>query len=150
MAAVRLAQPRLDPGLAAGAESALAKVIAVLPSGVRAAAESLAVYAPDVGIDRGTRQRLEVLRGAADARRKVRIDYLDLSERRTDDRCLRPLGCFYWSATWTLAAWCELRNDFRSFRVDRIERLDVLDDRFRDEPGKTLADLFRRENACPQ
>jgi predicted DNA-binding transcriptional regulator YafY len=147
VAAVRLAQPRLDPGLAAGAESALAKVIAVLPAGVRAAAESLAVYAPDAGIDTATRQRLEVLRGAADARRKLRVDYLDLNERRTSERVLRPLGCFYWSATWTLAAWCELRDDFRSFRVDRIEGLDVLDERFRDEPGKTLADLFRRESA---
>jgi predicted DNA-binding transcriptional regulator YafY len=146
VAAVRLAQPRLDPGLAAGAESALAKVIAVLPTHVRAAAESLTVYAPDAGIDKATRQRLEVLRGAADARRKLRVDYLDLSERRTTSRLLRPLGCFYWSATWTLAAWCELREDFRSFRVDRIEQLDVLDERFRDEPGKTLADLFRRES----
>jgi predicted DNA-binding transcriptional regulator YafY len=147
VAAVRLAQPRLDPGLAAGAENALAKVIAVLPAGVRAAAESLAVYAPDAGIDTATRQRLEVLRGAADARRKLRVDYLDLNERRTKGRMLRPLGCFYWSATWTLAAWCELRDDFRSFRVDRIEGLDVQDERFRDEPGKTLADLFRRESA---
>jgi predicted DNA-binding transcriptional regulator YafY len=147
VAAVRLAQPRLDPGLAAGAENALAKVIAVLPTSVRAAAESLAVYAPDAGIDKATRQRLEVLRGAADARRKLRVDYLDLNDRRTKSRLLRPLGCFYWSATWTLAAWCELREDFRSFRVDRIEKLDVLDERFRDEPGKTLADLFRRNSA---
>ena len=147
VAAVRLAQPRLDPGLAAGAENALAKVIAVLPTNVRAAAESLAVYAPDAGIDKATRQRLEVLRGAADARRKLRVDYLDLSDRRTKSRLLRPLGCFYWSATWTLAAWCELREDFRSFRVDRIEKLDLLEVRFRDEPGRTLADLFRRESA---
>ena len=148
VAAVRIAQPRLDPGLAAGAENALAKVIAVLPMNVRAAAESLAVYAPDVGIDSATRQRLEVLRGAADARHKICIDYLDLNERRTRQRVLRPLGCFYWSATWTLAAWCELRNDFRSFRVDRIEGLDVQNARFRDEPGKPLAALFRRERAA--
>ena len=150
VAAVRVAQPRLDPGLAAAAESALAKVIAVLPTSVRAAAESLAVYAPDIGIDQATRQRLEVLRGAADSRRKLRVDYLDLSERRTKSRLLRPLGCFYWSATWTLAAWCELREDFRSFHVDRIEQLDLLEERFRDEPGKTLADLFRRESASHQ
>jgi predicted DNA-binding transcriptional regulator YafY len=48
---------------------------------------------------------------------------------------------------WTLAAWCETREDFRSFRVDRIERLEPLDERFRDEAGKTLADLLRREDA---
>jgi predicted DNA-binding transcriptional regulator YafY len=148
VAAARIAQPRLDPGLAAGAESALAKVIALLPLAVRAAAESLAVYAPDAGIDVATRERLERLRAATDAKRVVRIDYLDLEQRRSVARRLRPLGCFYWSAAWTLSAWCELRQDFRSFRVDRIERLDLLEERFRDEPGKTLADLFRREAAC--
>ena len=45
---------------------------------------------------------------------------------------------------WTFAAWCEQRQDFRSFRVDRISALTVLDERFRDEPGPTLADLKRR------
>lgn len=43
-----------------------------------------------------------------------------------------------------MAAWCEARHDFRSFRIDRIERLDVLDQTFRDEAGRTLADLLRR------
>lgn len=58
-------------------------------------------------------------------------------------RVVRPLACFFWGEVWTLAAWCEQREDFRSFRVDRIRTLDVLDARFRDEPGRTLADLFR-------
>jgi predicted DNA-binding transcriptional regulator YafY len=44
---------------------------------------------------------------------------------------------------WTLGAWCETREAFRSFRVDRIETLDVLERHFADEPGKTLADLLR-------
>ena len=57
---------------------------------------------------------------------------------------MRPLGCFYWGAVWTLAAWCETRDGFRNFRVDRIAALEVLDERFRDEPGKTLADLLRQ------
>ena len=56
---------------------------------------------------------------------------------------MRPLGCFYWGAVWTLAAWCETRGAFRSFRIDRIDDLQVLASVFRDEPGKTLADLFR-------
>ena len=142
VASVRLAQPRLDVALAAHAEGAMSKILAVLPGAERAAAESLAIYAPPVGPDDATRRRLETLRVAAEGRHLVRIAYVDLQERRSE-RVIRPLGCFYWSAVWTLAAWCETRNGFRNFRVDRIERLDVLDDRFRDEPGKTLADLFR-------
>ena len=62
---------------------------------------------------------------------------------------MRPLGCFHWDAVWTLAAWCELRQGFRSFRIDRIETLLVLDERFRDEPGKTLADLQRAVGVVP-
>lgn len=143
VAAVRLAQSRLDTELAARAESALSKMLAVLPPAARAAAESLAIYAPPVGPDEATRERLQRLRVAAEERRVVQMRYLDLKGRASERR-VRPLGCFYWSEVWTLAAWCEARADFRNFRVDRIERLEVLDERFRDEPGRTLADLFRQ------
>jgi predicted DNA-binding transcriptional regulator YafY len=143
VAAVRLAQSRLDTELAARAESALSKMLAVLPAAARAAAESLAIYAPPVGPDEATRERLQRLRVAAEDRRVVQMHYLDLKGRASERR-VRPLGCFYWSEVWTLAAWCEERGDFRNFRVDRIERLTVLDERFRDEPGRTLADLFRQ------
>ena len=99
-------------------------------------------------IDEPTRQRLEQLRLAAEARHVVRLRYLDLKGGRSERR-LRPLGSFYWGAVWTLAAWCETRHDFRSFRVDRIEALSVLPERFRDEPGSTLADLFRQVGMTP-
>ena len=146
VACVRLAQPRLDAALAAAADGALSKVLAILPTGARAAAESLAVYAPYYEVDPRLRTHLEALRVATEARRKVRLQYRDLKETASE-RTVRPLGSFYWGAVWTLAAWCEAREDFRSFRVDRIERLEPLDERFRDEAGKTLADLFRREEA---
>lgn len=46
-----------------------------------------------------------------------------------------------------LTAWCELRDDFRNFRPDRIDRLELLDERFEPEPGKTFEDFVRRMNA---
>lgn len=144
VACVRLAQPRLDTALARDADGALAKILGVLPTAARAAAESLAVYAVDAGrTELATRERLRVLREAVEARRVLALDYDSLDQVRTQRR-VRPLGAFYWDAVWTLAAWCELRNDFRSFRVDRIVAVTVLDERFRDEAGKTLADLLRR------
>ena len=142
VAAVRIASARLDAALAANAEAALGKILSVLPASARAAAESLAVYAPAVEFAPATRARLEALRLAAESRRKVSLHYIDLQEQRSE-RTVRPLGCFYWQAVWTLAGWCEARQAFRSFRVDRIEELRVLDEVFRDEPGKTLPDLFR-------
>lgn len=146
VAALRIAEPRLDAGLAADAQQALSKILAVLPPAVRAAAESLALYAPPVGLDEATRQRLEVLRRATDARRKLRFCYSD-NDGRESERTVRPLACMYWSAVWTLASWCELRQDFRSFRVDRMRQVEVLDERFRDEPDKSFAALLRRFEA---
>jgi predicted DNA-binding transcriptional regulator YafY len=148
VAAVRVAEARLDAGLATQAENALSKILAVLPLDARAAAESLALFAPMQGLDPKTSAHLEALRTATESRRKLRLHYLDLGGIATE-RVVRPLACLFWGPTWTVAAWCELREDFRTFRVDRIESIDALDERFRDEPGKTLADMNRqREGAA--
>jgi len=57
---------------------------------------------------------------------------------------VRPLGAFFWGRLWTLTAWCELREDFRSFRLDRIHGLETLPDRYEEEPGRTLRDYLRQ------
>lgn len=146
VAAVRLAQPRLDAGLSGEAESALSKILSVLPPATRAAAESLALYAPSWPMEPVLRERLEAARLATEARRKLHLHYKDLRDAESH-RTVRPLGCFYWGQVWTLGAWCEQRAAFRSFRVDRILAMDVLEERFRDEPGQTLADLIRSVEA---
>jgi predicted DNA-binding transcriptional regulator YafY len=146
VASVRMAQVWLDPVLAQCAQDALGKILSVLPVEARVAAESLAVYAPPVGLPQETQRTLQTLREAVQERRKVFINYRDLSEKASE-RVLRPLGCFYWGKVWTLAAWCEQRSDFRSFRVDRVSYVRRLDERFKDEPGRTLADLARLNEA---
>ncbi len=143
VAAVRLAQPRLDDALAAHAELALSKILAVLPSATRAAAEGLPVFAPQARLAPRTRECLQRLRAAAQSRHKLHLHYLDLKDVASE-RTVHPLGCVYWGEVWTLAAWCETRTGLRNFRVDRIAALEVLDERFRDEPGKTMADLLRQ------
>ena len=47
----------------------------------------------------------------------------------------------------SLAAWCDTRQAFRSFRVDRIDELQRQEAGFRDEAGKTLADFLRQVGA---
>ncbi len=144
VAAVRIAQTWLDPQLAASAQDALSRVMSVLPTRERAAAESLLVMVPPVGLEPGVQQLLGQLREAAQHKQLCKIDYRDAAEIRSQ-RTVRPLGVFYWGKVWTLAAWCEARCDFRNFRMDRIEQLLALEQHFADEPGKTLADLLRLE-----
>jgi len=142
VAAVRLAQSRLDRALAIAAEDALVKIVGVLPPAARAAAEALPLYAAPWATDLASAERLGQLRDAASARRRIRFDYEDALGAATS-RVARPLGCYHWEAVWTLAAWCEHRAAFRSFRVDRMRTLEVLEDVFRDEPGRTLPDFLR-------
>ena len=146
VASVRMAQVWLDPALGHSAQDALGKILSVLPVEARAAAEALAVYAPSMGLTAPTQRTLQTLREAVQARDKIFINYRDLADKASE-RTLRPLGCFYWGKVWTLAAWCEQREDFRSFRIDRVSYVRRLDERFRDEPGRTLADLVRLNDA---
>ena len=145
VASVRMTQVWQDPALAQAAEVALGKIMSVLPVAARVAAQSMAVYAPPLGLEPAVQITLQTLREAVQARRKLHVHYRDSADRMSQ-RTLRPLGCFYWGKVWTLAAWCESRNDFRSFRLDRIDSLRTMDgpaQAFRDEPGKTLADYLR-------
>lgn len=147
VAAARLAQSWVDPAMARDIEAALGKILSVLPPAARASAEAIALYAPALALDDATRMRLQTLREAVQARQKLRLVYRDASEAPSQ-RTVRPLGCFYWGKVWTLSGWCELRNDFRGFRVDRIDAVEVLPERFRDEAGKTLMDMLRKVRAA--
>jgi predicted DNA-binding transcriptional regulator YafY len=108
----------------------------------RIAAESLPYYAAPWSVGAITSGQLELLREAIAMRRKLRFDYVDGAGAATA-RVARPLGCFHWDSVWTLGAWCEHRTAFRSFRVDRMSKLAVLDESFRDEPGRCLPDYLR-------
>lgn len=145
VASVRLAQPWLDAGLALAAEGALGKMLSALPPASRAAAESLALYTAPTefnGLAAADGANLRLLREAVTAQRTVGMTYVDAKELNTQ-RLVRPLGCFYWGRVWTLVAWCESRQDFRSFRLDRIKSLEVQEQGFRMESGKSLADFLR-------
>jgi predicted DNA-binding transcriptional regulator YafY len=147
-AAVQLAQQWLDPELARHSEAALSRVRSVLPSPVRARAESAQVLVPPSGLGEALRQHMQILRQASQRLHKVRIGDRDAADARSD-RVLRPLALFYWGKVWTVAAWCEHRQDFRNFRLDRIETLQPLPESFVPEPGKTLADFLALE-ACAE
>ncbi len=146
VAGARLAQTWLDPALAREAEQALGKILSVLSGPTRAVAESLALYAPAFALEPATQQRLQALREAVQARRRLSIRYRDAADQGSQ-RSIRPLGCFFWGKVWTLAAWCETRQAFRSFRVDRIDEVQQQEAGFRDEAGKTLADFLREVGA---
>lgn len=134
-----------DAGLAKAAADALARVESVLPDRLKARLTGTPLFAPGFHVPQQVAASLTVVRGAIDARRKVRMAYTGADGAGTE-RTVRPLGLFFWGTTWSFAGWCELRTDFRSFRLDRIGRLDVLPERFQDEAGRTIGDYFARRD----
>jgi predicted DNA-binding transcriptional regulator YafY len=86
---------------------------------------------------------LAALRRAVRSQIKVNFAYTDII-RQKSRRTVRPLSLAYFGPVWLLAAWCELRDDFRTFRLDRIRDFSVTTEHFRNERGKTLHDFLKR------
>jgi len=130
-----------DPAMGRAAELALARIDAVLPASGRSLRDA-PVLVPGFHVPPAMVAPMALLREAIAARRKVGIDYVSADESKTA-RILWPLGLVFWGQSWTLAAWCELREDFRSFRLDRIGDLRVLDQGFQIARGRSLQDYVR-------
>lgn len=130
--------------MALAATEALAKIAAVLPAADRDRAALVPVHAlaRPVMTD-ALRALIDQLERAVDDRVRLRIGYRDDSGAETV-RSLRPLGLWFWGEVWTLVAWCELRGDFRMFRLDRIADC-APEGLFRPMPGQTLRDFMTSE-----
>jgi predicted DNA-binding transcriptional regulator YafY len=137
----RLLKSWADRDLAKSADSALARIDAALPVSIRNAEHEIPVFAPDCFIPESVKQRVGDIRSAISARRRVRLEYRNAEEQITT-RTVRPLGLFYWGKVWTVGAWCELRSEFRDFRLDRILSFRLAGEPFSDEPGRDLKAYF--------
>jgi predicted DNA-binding transcriptional regulator YafY len=130
-----------DDDLRKAARSLSAKIDAVLPEDRAAPPQGwgFAVY-PFADAAAGF-AHMPPIRAAIRSRQKLRLSYRALDDTPSR-RTVRPLQLEYWGRVWTLTAWCEARGDFRVFRVDRIEAIEILPELFVDEPGRTLADYM--------
>ena len=133
---LRMAETWAGEELSAASRSALAKVTLALPANRREEIERTRLYALDFKRPPGARKALDGVRRAIASQCRLHFDYIDLSGK-SSARVVRPLGLYYWGVTWTLAAWCEAREDFRNFRVDRMSAL-TLGGRFPEEPAQSL------------
>jgi predicted DNA-binding transcriptional regulator YafY len=140
---LRIVESWADDELAEAATDALAKVEAVLPEGLRGFMENTALLAPAMHFTEPIGFDLADLRRAVRQRLKVHFRYTDVMSQGSE-RTVRPLSLAYFGPVWVLAAWCELRRDFRTFRLDRMRDFMVLAERFRPEPGRTLHDFLKR------
>ena len=140
---IRIVESWADHGMGGAARRALRKIEAALPEHLQDELARVSVDAPanhwsePIEIPRGT------LRRAIRNRTKVRFEYCSKAGERTR-RVVRPLLLSFFGTIWSLTAWCELRAEFRTFRLDFIRDAEFLDEVFEEEPGKRLSDLMAR------
>jgi predicted DNA-binding transcriptional regulator YafY len=142
VAGARMVRAFGGAAMARAAEEALVKIGAVLPDAERARIARTEIHAPAYVVSDAARQWIDLAERAVETREVLRLDYCDEAGRATV-RDIRPLGLWFWGKVWTLVAWCELRGDFRAFRIDRIVGLAGAGRIFRPERGKQLADFYR-------
>jgi predicted DNA-binding transcriptional regulator YafY len=123
------------------ARSALQRIEAVLPAELRDRLGAIHMYAPGFQMPETDRKRLDQLHEAILAVRCVDFSYTREDGASTQRR-VRPLGLFFWSGVWTLVAWCELRDGFRMFRLDRMVDVTIETESYAPRQGQALADYL--------
>lgn len=141
----RMVRRLRDPKLQEAAESVLAKVTVVVPDALRASLAASPVFVSEGDTVAATGVDMAELRAAIRDSRKLHIAYADESGRRTH-RTIWPIAMAYYVDVTLVGAWCELRADYRNFRVERIQSSKVLDEHFDQENGR----LFREWSALPK
>lgn len=114
--------------LAESAAQAQARLAAVLPGELRHRMDDSPLLVGP-GASQSSAVDLSLLHRATREERKLRIEYLD-ADRKPTQRTLWPCVIAFFESVCMVAAWCELREDFRHFRVDRIVSAEILDEHY--------------------
>jgi predicted DNA-binding transcriptional regulator YafY len=131
-----------DPVLARAAEDLMAKIADTVPERLRPF-----VLEPASRARRDWRRepdRIDMARTRSQIHegKKIALCYRD-EQGRDSERTIWPIAIGYHEAVRILAAWCELRRDFRSFRTDRVVKADYLEEKY-PERREALRAKWRR------
>jgi predicted DNA-binding transcriptional regulator YafY len=140
----RLVERQGDGALAASAANALAKIAAAAPKNLRDTIADVGMWAlgrlPET-------PSLKPLREAIRREHKVTIAYSD-EKGATITRTIWPIALGFFDGRQVAVAWCELRDDFRHFRTDRVRELAPTGERY-PRRRATLVKEWRAQNSIP-
>ncbi|MEN0578102.1 YafY family protein [Phytobacter palmae] len=146
IAAIGMLQTWSGDALANAAGSAQEKLLAVLPTDRRILAERNRILTPDFGKHPQTRRWFDIFHQAMRQRDEVWIGY-ENEQGEGSERVIHPLGLSFWGEVWVLVAWCELRQDYRCFRLDRCLAVTLTGNQFVERPDRSLEDFIRQQKA---
>ena len=134
--------------LATGAQAALLKIDAVLPSELRARSERSRIFAPPVSDRIEASGIIDRLHAAVIDHHVLKLAYHDKTGSASE-REVEPLCLAFWGGVWTLGAWCRMRTNFRNFRPDRIGTFETTGETFVETRDRGLRAYLRHVGADP-
>ncbi|MBB4866950.1 putative DNA-binding transcriptional regulator YafY [Pseudomonas nitritireducens] len=138
-----------DRGLASAARDVLAKVGSVLPANLRLELESNALLVGSRPVEGVSDELLGQVRDSIRRQGKLQFAYRDAAGRLTE-RVVWPFGLGYFEQVRVVMAWCELRQDLRHFRLDRMERVSGLAERYPRQRQALLRDWYAQHDIAVQ
>ncbi|MFC4698986.1 helix-turn-helix transcriptional regulator [Glaciecola siphonariae] len=138
---MRLLMSRSDKTTQEAAERVLGKVNSISTSNTHLIERPLLAVGKHDSTSWFNAEAIGMLRHAIQKRAVLKIEYIDLNNSMSE-RHIRSVGLTIFESSWLLTAWCELRQDFRNFRVDRIAKIEDVNRRFRLEKGKRFSDYL--------
>lgn len=143
VAGIRMVRSWGGADMARAAAEALMKIELVLPPAVQKRVAETTIFAPPMDLTDEVRRLIDLIQQAIASNEILGFGYTDQDGAATVRR-VRPLGLWFWGKVWTLLAWCETREDFRMFRLDRTKGLAATTERFTPTPERSLAECLRR------
>jgi predicted DNA-binding transcriptional regulator YafY len=127
-----------DPALMVAARSVVAKLMAVVPHGMRTQLAEAPFHVSHAGAPPTGDVNLSEIRAAIRDARKLHIAYVDGHGSATS-RTVRPVAMEFYDNATLICGWCELRNGYRHFRTDRINDVQVLTEGFAEQAPQLMA-----------
>jgi predicted DNA-binding transcriptional regulator YafY len=137
-----------DTDMANHAKQAIQKILAVLPDHLRHSDETLPLLVPNIEeIQKLYTAHSQPIREAIRQHQRIDLEYTR-ADAQSSTRVVEPLGLIFWGKVWTLVAWCHLREQYRTFRLDRINQLKVLAENFETHDSKSLKHFLAQRESC--
>jgi predicted DNA-binding transcriptional regulator YafY len=145
MLGLRWVMRRGDKDLRRAAQDSVAKIGAILPKDLKPSLFDAGLLAPPQFVTFDDKVDVATIRRAIREQRKMALDYADESGA-TSNRKIWPIAISYYDAQRIVIAWCELRQNFRHFRADRMVKIEILDEKYQ-ERRKALLNKWHIEQS---
>ncbi len=115
-------------------KEALTKIKSVFKTSIQEKSELLnsKIYVFDTNYENISSNALSEIQLAITNFNYIEINYQKANDDNITFRKIEPYAFYSTNHKWILIAWCHLRNDYRAFRIDRIQHFKILEDKFED------------------